>query len=65
MVDAVGHDLGALRIPVFRHVVHLLEERHVGVRLDVAHGPRVAIPVPGAAWVGASSGFWVSRMEAV
>ena len=37
------------RVARRRDVVHLLEHRHVDVRLDVAHHARVAVPVPGAA----------------
>ena len=42
-------DLLALRVALLRDVLHLLEHRHVAVRLDVAHDARVAVPVPGAA----------------
>ena len=42
-------DLLAERVARRRDVVHLLEHRHVDVRLDVAHHARVAVPVPGAA----------------
>ena len=45
----VGEDLAAGRVPVPRHVAELLQHRQVDVGLDVAHDPRVAVPVPGPA----------------
>ena len=41
-------DLLAERVAPGGDVVELLEHRQVDVRLDVAHHPRVAVPVPGA-----------------
>ena len=34
------------RVALRRDVLHLLEHRHVAVRLDVAHDPGIAVPVP-------------------
>ena len=48
---AVFEDLGCVRIFVFRDVVQLLEQRQVAIRLDVAHGAGVAVPIPRAAEV--------------
>src|SRR5262245_30139196 len=42
-------DLLAERVASGGDVAHLLEHRHVDVRLDVAHDARVPVPVPGAA----------------
>ena len=36
-------------VAILRDALHLLEHRHVAVRLDVAHHTRIAVPVPGAA----------------
>jgi hypothetical protein len=36
-------------VPTGRDAVELLQHREVDVRLDVAHHPGVAVPVPGAA----------------
>ncbi|CAB4621515.1 unannotated protein [freshwater metagenome] len=45
---AVLEDLGCARVALRRHVAGLLEEGKVGVRLDITHATRVAVPVPGA-----------------
>ncbi len=47
----MGADLVAERVLLLRHVADLLEQRQVGIRLDVAGDAGVAIPVPGAAEV--------------
>jgi hypothetical protein len=39
-------DLVAERVAVLRYAVELLQHREVDVGLDVAHHPRVAVPVP-------------------
>lgn len=39
-------DLLAVRVPMLGHVSKLLQQRHVAVPFDVAHEPRVAVPVP-------------------
>ena len=44
----VAPDLLAEGVTPGGDVVELLEHRHVDVRLDVAHHPGVAVPVPGA-----------------
>ncbi len=44
-------DLLAVGVLLLRHVADLLEQRQVGVGLDVAGDARVAVPVPGAAEV--------------
>jgi hypothetical protein len=44
----VPADLLAVGVAVGRDVVELLQEGEVHVRLDVAHDPRVAVPVPRA-----------------
>ena len=46
---AVLEDLGRACIALGGHVARLLEQRQIGVRLDVAHATRVAVPVPGTA----------------
>src|SRR5262249_27573624 len=46
---AVRQDLRGASVFLRGHVLELLEERQINVRLDVAHRARVAIPVPGAA----------------
>ena len=46
---AVLEDLRGERVLVLGDVPHLLEQRQVDVRLDVAHRARVAVPVPRAA----------------
>jgi hypothetical protein len=48
---AVVEDLAAVGVLLLRHVADLLEERQVGVGLDVAGDARVAVPVPGASEV--------------
>ncbi len=50
---AVGEDLGRLRVLLLRDVADLLEQRQVDVRLDVAGGAGVAVPVPRATEVAA------------
>ena len=44
---AVFKDLRRVRVFVFRDVVQLFEQRQIAVRLDVAHGAWIAIPIPG------------------
>jgi hypothetical protein len=46
---ATGEGLWALRIVLWRHAVHLAEQREVVVRNDIAGNAGVAIPQPGAA----------------
>ncbi len=50
---AVLEDLGRGRVALGGHVARLLEQRKVGVGLDVAHAARIAVPVPRAAEVAA------------
>ncbi len=50
---AVSEDLGGLGVLLLRDVADLLEQREVHVRLDVAGGARIAVPVPRAAEVTA------------
>mmetsp|Transcript_126972 Transcript_126972/g.270714 ORF Transcript_126972/g.270714 Transcript_126972/m.270714 type:complete len:255 (-) Transcript_126972:217-981(-) len=47
----VGEDFRLLGILHRRDVAELLAKRHVDVGLNVAHGSRVAIPVPSSAYV--------------
>ncbi len=49
----IGEDLGALGVFLGRDVVHLFEQRHVDIGFDVAGNTGIAVPVPGAAEVGA------------
>src|SRR5206468_2363559 len=46
---AVLEDLGCERVLVLGDVAELLEQREVHVRLHVAHGAGIAVPVPRAA----------------
>ena len=48
---AVFKDLRRVRVFVFRDVVQLFEQRQIAVRLDIAHGTGIAVPIPGAAKV--------------
>ena len=50
---AVVEDLPTLRVVAGRHVAHLVEQRQVVVRDDVARDAGVAVPVPRAAHVAA------------
>ncbi len=50
---AVREDLGRLGVLLLRHVPDLLQQWEVHVRLDVARGAGIAVPVPGAAEVAA------------
>ena len=50
---AVGEDLGGLGVLLPGDVADLLEQRQVDVRLDVAGGAGIAVPVPRAAEVAA------------
>ncbi len=50
---AVREDLGGLGVLLLRHVPDLLQQREVHVRLDVARGAGIAVPVPGSAEVAA------------
>ena len=49
----VGEDLRREAVLLLRHVAEFLEQGQVDVRLDVALGTRVAVPVPSAAEVAA------------
>ena len=51
---AVLEDLPPLGVVAGGHVAHLVEQRQVVVRDDVARDTRVAVPVPGAADVAAA-----------
>ncbi len=51
---AVRENLGTLGVVVLRHVVHLVEQRQVVIRDDVACHTGVSIPVPGAADIRAA-----------
>ena len=50
---ALLEDLAAIGVAVLGEIAHLLEQRHVAIRLDVALHPGVAVPIPGAAEVAA------------
>ena len=45
---AVGEDFGRLGVLLGRHVAGLFQQRQVHVRLDVARGVGIAVPVPRA-----------------
>ena len=49
----VGQDLRREAVLLLRHVAEFLEQGQIDVRLDVALGTRVAVPVPRAAEVAA------------
>ena len=50
----VGEDFIAFGEAALGHIVHLVEQRQVVVRRHVAGDARVAVPVPGAAHIGAA-----------
>ena len=49
----VRQDLGGTRVLLARDVTDLFEQRKVDVRLNIAHGAGVTVPIPGAAEVTA------------
>ena len=51
---AVRENLGTLGVVILGHVVHLVEQRQIIVRDDVACDAGIPIPVPGAADIGAA-----------
>src|SRR4029077_1448194 len=51
---AVGENLGASRVVILGYVVELVEQGQVVVSDHIACDARIAIPVPGAADVGAA-----------
>ena len=49
----MSQNLPTFGVVVFRNVVHLVKQRQIVVRNHIASDTRVAVPIPGATYVGA------------